>query len=165
MNENLQIVCRHLESQDIHFETDAERHLVVAPLQLTHTAVHLLVHAPPEEAFLGLFLQLPMVAPAERRPVVGEFLHRANQFVRTGAFDFDYDTGEVRFSMTAQLALDYTLPEETFRRWLVMAVITVDGFTPLLMRVAFGNLSPASAMEQSEAFLKDYMRQLGLPTD
>lgn len=165
MNENFDIICRHLENEEVGFQTDTEKHLIGAHVGLKNVAVQMIVHAPSDESYLGLILVLPVVAPPERRAVVGEFLHRANQFIRVGAFELNYDDGEVRFAMSALLAEDYTLPEETFRRWLSFAAITVDGFVPLLMRVAFGNLSPASAIEQSEAVLKDFMRHLGFSED
>ena len=49
------------------------------------------------EADVQVYAVAPINAPAENFAHVVEFLTRANTQLRIGAFEFDYDTGEIRY--------------------------------------------------------------------
>jgi hypothetical protein len=157
MNNNFDTLCHHFEAEQFAFTPHPEAHVIEAGFDLSRTSVRFFAHAPPDEALLTFLLILPVAIPAERRAAMGEFLHRLNQSIRAGAFELNYDEGEVRFALATLLAPDQTVPVEALQVWLTLAMTQVDGFSPALMKVAFGNASPAHALEQAEAAMRDYV--------
>lgn len=161
MNRNYSVLCRTLTDNEIDFERHPENHMVMANLQLKNTSATLVVHAPPNEPFVSIMAILPVAMPAERRAAVGELLHRLNYDLRIGAFEFCYDDGEVRFHVSVLLpSKNYNLPARSLLHWLAVAVHSLDGFSPTIIKVAGTKISPAHAHEQSEAEFREYLSRL-----
>lgn len=161
MNRNYETLCQHLESNDVKFESHPGEQILLAGLELSNAQATLLIHAPANEPFCSIMIVLPVVVPAERRAAMGELLHRLNYDLRVGSFEFGYDEGEVRFNLTILLPdASSDLSAGSLRHWLSIAVHTLDGFCPAILRVAFSNVSPAHAHEQSEAEFREYLDQL-----
>jgi hypothetical protein len=85
----------------------------------------------------------------EVRPMVAEYITRANYGLRIGNFEMDYSDGEVRYKsgidfegekLTPNLVKNTTYP----------AVQTMDFYLPGLLKVAFGGKEPAEAIEEIE---------------
>ncbi|MCX8092230.1 MAG: YbjN domain-containing protein [Verrucomicrobiae bacterium] len=155
MNQNFEAILEELKRHDVSVETSVEKSLIGSFVGLRNGVVAMVVYAPPDQDYLSLCLKLPVVAPAERRHEIAEFLHRANGRLGNGQFELDYDDGSIRFRVSARVPNDSAFVKDLFNLWLVEASLTVDAHVPTLMRVAFGNLSAASAIEQAEALLND----------
>lgn len=166
MNSNYSILCRTLADNEIDFEGHPDVHVVVANLQLIHTRATLFAHAPPNEPFVSIMVTLPVNMPAQRRAAVGELLHRLNYDLRIGTFEFSYDDGEVRFHVSVLLpSKNYNLSGKALLHWLAVAMHSLDGFSPTILRVATTNVSPAHAHEQSEAEFREYLHGLDSGSD
>ncbi|MGC8990924.1 MAG: YbjN domain-containing protein [Verrucomicrobiia bacterium] len=166
MNSNYSILCRTLADNEIDFERHPDVHVVVANLQLIHTCATLVAHAQPNEPFVSIMVTLPVNMPAERRAAVGELLHRLNYDLRIGTFEFSYDDGEVRFHVSVLLpSKNYNLSGKALLHWLAVAMHSLDGFSPTILRVATTNVSPAHAHEQSEAEFREYLHGLDSGSD
>ncbi len=100
------------------------------------------------EQFLFYVLS-PVKAPEESRPAVAEFITRANYGLRIGNFELDYSDGEVRYKSS----LDYegvVLSYELIRNAIYPAVRTMDRYLPGLIKVIYGDPSPAEAISEIE---------------
>lgn len=109
---------------------------------------------------LGVFVfysLAPVAAPAARRAEVLDFLTRANSGMLSGNFEFDSDSGDVRYKTTLDLA------RVGLDRWsaggLLAAVIrdlaytnatVMDRYLPGLLEVGYGGASAADALAAVE---------------
>ncbi|MCX8107723.1 MAG: YbjN domain-containing protein [Verrucomicrobiae bacterium] len=166
MNRNYATLCKTLTGNNIDFERYPENHAVLANLELKNTRATLMIHAPPNEPFMSIMVILPIAMPPDRRAAVGELLHRVNYDLRVGNFEFSYDDGEVRFHLSVLLPnKNYNLSGKAILHWLAVAVHSLDGFCPTIVRVARSKISPAHAHEQSEAEFREYLQNLEKDTE
>jgi hypothetical protein len=101
------------------------------------------------EQFLFYVLS-PVKAPEESRPAAAEFITRANYGLRIGNFELDYSDGEVRYKSS----LDYegvALSPELIKNAIYPAVRTMDRYLPGLIKVIYGDQSPAEAISAIES--------------
>lgn len=105
------------------------------------------------EQFL-FYVMAPVKAPDELRPVVAEFLTRANYGMRIGNFEMDFGDGEVRFKSS----LDFekaTLTHELIKNAIYPAVKTMDRYLPGLMSVLYGGKLAEEAIAEIEGNSED----------
>ena len=98
---------------------------------------------------LVFYVMVPVKAPEEQRPLVAEFVTRANYGLRIGNFELDYNDGEVRFKSSLHFE-SVPLDPRLIRAALEPAVTTMDRYLPGLMAVIYGGQSPLEAIGQIE---------------
>jgi hypothetical protein len=86
---------------------------------------------------------------ADQRPAVQEFLTRANWTLAIGNFEFNPDTGEVRYKTSVDLGEEH-LTSNLAQRVVYANVINMDRYLPALLAVCAGELSPADALQSAE---------------
>jgi hypothetical protein len=87
--------------------------------------------------------------PEERRPVMAEFLTRANYGLAIGNFELDFSDGEVRFKTSID-AGESDLDLEAIRRLTYLNVGTMNQYVPAINEVMAGNLAPEAAVVMAE---------------
>ena len=101
-----------------------------------------------EEQF-AFYSICPARAPEERLMTVAEFITRLNCGLVIGNFELDFEDGEIRFKTSIDVEgdrLSTTLVEQ-----LVLANVTfMDLCLPAMMKVIYGDMSPAQAVAQIE---------------
>jgi hypothetical protein len=85
--------------------------------------------------------------PVHRRIEVAEYLTRANWNLIAGNFDFDFDTGTVRFR-TASAGCPIT--SQVIRSLVLSNLEAADTYLPGFLAVSAGTLSPRKAIELTE---------------
>jgi len=98
------------------------------------------------EQFL-FYVIAPIKAPADVRPMVSEFVTRANYGLRIGNFEMDFSDGELRY----KTSLDFEgerLTAGLVKNTIYPAVQTMDRYLPGLMSVIHGDKSPAEAIAE-----------------
>ena len=100
---------------------------------------------------LILRMILPLRADEERAKV-GEFLHRANYGLNNGNFDFDFNDGEISYRMAIYCGVDEFAPPtyEQIDFALVVGLMMIDKYGDALIKVMFGLVEPADAIEDAE---------------
>lgn len=101
---------------------------------------------------------LPVYVPPGSRAAVGEFLHRANEGLLFGGFQFAVDEGDVRYVTTLDVseldpdkaAASGLLPG-LLRRLVYANVTTTDQYYSALMSVIHAGVEPAAAVAAAEA--------------
>jgi len=91
----------------------------------------------------------PVKAPEETRQAVAEFITRANDGMRIGNFEMDFNDGEVRYKSS----LDFEgadLNPALIKHAIYPAVQTMDRYLPGLMKVIYANQTPADAIAEIE---------------
>lgn len=101
------------------------------------------------EQFL-FYVIAPIKAPEPERPVVAEYLTRANYGLRIGNFEMDYSDGEIRYKSS----LDFEgveLNPALIKNTVYPAVHTMDYYLPGLLSVMYGHQEPAEAIKDIES--------------
>jgi len=102
-----------------------------------------------DDTLFGSYSICPFNVPAKRRLAVAEFLTMANYGLSLGNFELDLRDGEVRFK-TSTPVQEGRLSREMVRELAFCGFSLMDRYTPSLMTVAFGKVSPRKAIQQAE---------------
>jgi len=88
-------------------------------------------------------------APPGRRAAVAEFVHRANWNLAIGCFEFNPESGEVRFRTSLDLDQESLTPE-LIRPLIRHALFTAEHYHGGFLQVAVACVAPAEAIEPLE---------------
>jgi hypothetical protein len=103
-----------------------------------------------EEKQIVLFYSYcPVKAPEEKRPILADFLTRANYGLYIGNFEMDYNDGEVRFKTSLDVEGD-ELSAALMKRLVYDNVGVMDKYLPGVMSVIYGGASPTEAIAKVE---------------
>ncbi|HQE91601.1 MAG TPA: YbjN domain-containing protein [Anaerolineae bacterium] len=100
------------------------------------------------EQFL-FYVIAPVKAPENVRPLVAEYIARANYGLRIGNFEMDYTDGEVRYKSSLDFEGEVLTPQ-LIKNTMYPAVHTMDFYLPGLLSVMYGNKTPAEAIHSIE---------------
>jgi hypothetical protein len=103
-----------------------------------------------EDKYVVLFYSMcPVKAPPEKRPILADFLTRANYGLYLGNFEMDYNDGEVRFKTSLDVEGDH-LTNALMKRLTYNNVTVMDRYLPGIFSVIYGGASPTEAIAQVE---------------
>jgi hypothetical protein len=91
----------------------------------------------------------PATVPEERRPVMAEFVTRANYGLIIGNFEMDYRDGELRYKTSVDVE-GTELTDELMRALVYSNVAMMDHYLPGILAVLYGSVSAEDAIEQVE---------------
>jgi hypothetical protein len=114
-----------------------------------------------EEKQIVLFYSYcPMKAPEDKRPILADFLTRANYGLYIGNFEMDYNDGEVRFKTSLDVEGNKSVEEGAkdpvelsfalMKRVVYDNVGVMDKYLPGVMAVIYGGASPTEAIAKVE---------------
>lgn len=110
----------------------------------------LIVLALENEAQIVCYSIAPLLASQKYLPTVAEFVDRVNFGLIMGNFELDWDDGEIRFR-TSTSAAGIELSTKYLTQLVMHNLVTFDHYLPWLQAVADGDLSPRTAIEQSDS--------------
>jgi hypothetical protein len=102
-----------------------------------------------KEIFL-FYSYCPVKAPPEKRPILADFITRANYGLYLGNFELDYNDGEVRFKTSIDVEGD-RLTTALVKRLVYDNVSVMDRYLPGVLSVIYGGASPTEAIAQVES--------------
>lgn len=133
-------------------EIDPTRYEVIVP---GHTARWTwLVRWEEDESFFACYSILPVNVPVKLRPVIAEYLTRANYNLRLGNFELDYSDGQVCFKTSMNMN-EIEPTTEIVRRMAFSNFTNMDQYLPGMMSVIYGKVSPNDAIAEAERPKKD----------
>ncbi len=91
----------------------------------------------------------PVKVPENKRPLVGDFLTRANYGLLVGNFEMDYNDGEVRYKTSIDIEGD-KLSVALVKRLVYDNLAVMDRYLPGVLSVIYGGASPTEAIAQVE---------------
>lgn len=138
--------------------TDAlDGHTQVAAVQGDSGRWSTVVQTFEDRGVFAFYSIAPVSATAERAAAVVEFVTRANEGMITGNFEFDYDSGDVRYKTAIDLSglSDEQLSHDGLLLHLVRQLAytnvgTLDRYLPGLLQVMTGAVEPAEAIKAVE---------------
>ena len=92
----------------------------------------------------------PVKVPENKRPLVGDFLTRANYGLLIGNFEMDYNDGEVRYKTSIDVEGD-RLSKALVKRLVYDNLAVMDRYLPGVLSVIYGGASPTEAIAQVES--------------
>jgi hypothetical protein len=103
-----------------------------------------------DDQVFQIYITIPIATTEERlRPLVAEFVTRANHRIVVGHFDYDFDEGKLRYHIGHPFG-ERGLDEDTVGRLFATAMGTADRYFPALMRALVGGETPADAVYLAE---------------
>ena len=100
-----------------------------------------------EQAQLVFYSVCAAKAPEAKRPALAEFLTRANYGLIMGNFELDWRDGEVRYKTSIDVEGDRLTPA-LVKQMAYANVVMMDRYLPGIMRVIYGDVSPAEAIAE-----------------
>lgn len=103
-----------------------------------------------DDEIYQIYITLPIATTDEKfRPLVTEFVTRANHQIVIGHFDFDVDEGKLRYHIGHPFG-EKGLDEDTVGRLFATAISTADRYFPALIKTLVGGETPADAIYLAE---------------
>lgn len=144
----LAVVRRALDERGIPYSA-TEECAVTASLGTEHGDLELYLSAYDELDQVHLELWLPSRVPRERRAAMAEALARANHSMTLGAFDLDFESGELRYRAGIDVEGSALVPA-MLHNMLDHGMAVVKLYHPALARVGWGGADPAAAIAEVE---------------
>ena len=145
-----QVVVDHCEEAGIKFRAEPDVKGVFFSMRgemAIYDVALLITHG--DEVF-QIYITIPIATTDEKfRPLVAEFVTRANHRIVIGHFDFDIDEGKLRYHIGHPFG-ERGLDEDTVGRLFSTAMGTADRYFPALMRTLVGGETPADAVYLAE---------------
>lgn len=95
----------------------------------------------------------PVKVPEEKRPLVAEFLTRANYGLRLGNFEMDYEDGEIRYKSSIDFE-GVELPSILIRNMIYPSVQTMDRYLGGILKLIYGEADPKQIITEIEMSVK-----------
>lgn len=102
-----------------------------------------------DKEMLLFYSYCPMKVPENKRPLVGDYLTRANYGLLIGNFEMDYNDGEVRYKTSIDVEGDQ-LSKALVKRLVYDNLAVMDRYLPGVLSVIYGGASPTEAIAQAE---------------
>ena len=102
-----------------------------------------------ERQWFSFFSILPSNVPEEKRPIIAEFITRANYGLVIGNFEMDYNDGEVRYKTSIDVEGGELSPK-MIENMMQANLMTMDRYFPGLMSVLYGGRDPAESIAEIE---------------
>jgi hypothetical protein len=99
---------------------------------------------------LAFYSVCPITVPVSHRPAVAEFLMRLNYDLHLGNFELNFDSGEVRYRTSLNIA-ECDFSPELLRPIIYTNVLMMDQNLPGIMSVSYGQVSPVEALAAVES--------------
>jgi hypothetical protein len=142
-----QSVIEHFTQRKWNFRVDDPQPILRASFNMRHASIGIVAVVNPEDDLLQVVSFLPVVIPPVKRQAVAELCVRASWGFKLGRFDFNLDTGELRF----HTSLPYRkgeLADDLIGRVIGTNLATADTFFPAFMAVLYAGRSPAEAVSR-----------------
>ena len=145
-----QVLVDHCEAAELRFRADPEAKGVFFSIRGELAIYDLALLITHEDEIFQVHVTLPVATREERlKPLVAEFVTRANHKLVLGRFDYDMDEGRLLFHVGHAFG-DRGLDDQTIGRLLATAMFTSDRYFPALMRALVGGETPADAVYLAE---------------
>jgi hypothetical protein len=143
-------VCDHFEEHMKSVNIDWEKKTLRFQVYGDHANMDVRIRVCEEDHVLQFFITLPVrVSNEKMRPVVAEYLARAQYGLVVGCLETDMRDGEVRYHIT-HLMEDHAVGDMIVGRLFRTGMSTFDRYIPGLLQVIYGGNTPADAVYLAE---------------
>jgi hypothetical protein len=145
-----QVLLDHCEAGDIKFRAEEDLKGVFFSVRGKAANYDLALFITHNDEMFEVYLNMPVHAESEKlRPLVAEFVLRANSSFGVGAFELNMDDGRLTYHVAHAFG-ERGPDDEAVGRLLATALQTADRYFPALTLVMFGGHTPADAIFLAE---------------
>jgi len=145
-----QVLLDHCESAEIKFRAEPDVKGVFFTMRGEMAIYDIALLITHEDEVFQIYITIPIATTDEKfRPLVAEFVTRANHRIVIGHFDYDIDEGKLRYHVGHPFG-ERGLDEDTVGRLFATAMGTADRYFPALMRTLVGGETPSDAIFLAE---------------
>lgn len=148
MSNGYQTLINHFTTNQWNFERDDEAEILRASYAGKNVEFRCAAMINDDE-IVQFFSVLPTRVPPEKRALVAELCVRASFGMKVGTFEFDMETGDIRFHTSAPYPVG-TLDDSVIRHVIGINLIMTDKYYPAFMSVIFAGQSPVDAIQAIE---------------
>ncbi len=150
MNATLTQVCQYLDEDEFAYGVRSDGQTVATGFVGDHAVFPMTVGLHRDEALLGVFVRIPLVAPEARRGEMADAINRANYGLSLGCFEMNPSDGTIGFRIVMPLE-DGSLTRDQFRHLFYSAMASADDYTRAFARLLFGDdMSAAEVIAEIE---------------
>lgn len=150
MNAAFEKLMQHMDERNVRYLTNAEKRSIWADFRGDVGTYRVLALVEADDAMFQVIGGSPIRVPDGARPAVAETVARANFGLKSGKFEMDVDTGDLRFQVSQILTSD-GLEDEVIGRLMGLTMSMLDLYLPAVLSVIYGNELPKDAIRCVEA--------------
>jgi hypothetical protein len=145
-----QVLIDHCEAGDIKFRAEEDMKGVFFSVRGQAANYDLALFITHNDEVFEVYLNMPVHAESEKlRPLVAEFVLRANSSFGVGAFDLNMDDGRLTYHVAHAFG-ERGLDDDAVGRLVATALQTADRYFPALTLVMFGGHTASDAIFLAE---------------
>lgn len=145
-----QVLIDHCEAGDIKFRAEEDLKGVFFSVRGAAAVYDLALFITHNDEVFEVYLNMPVHAEGEKlRPLVAEFVLRANSSFGVGAFDLNMDDARLTYHVAHGFG-ERGLDDDAVGRLIATALQTADRYFPALTLVMFGGHTPSDAIFLAE---------------
>lgn len=150
MSQIIEISREYLDSLEWKYQDETSYNAIRFGMELENGKVECLLIEKTEQELLQFFSLLPLNVPTDRKEAMAEYVARANYGLNYGNFEFDYDTGEVRYR-TSIFTFDGSINHQMISSLIHVNLNTIDRYLHGAMKVMFGDADPHDTILEIES--------------
>ncbi len=150
MNTAYERLIQHLDEREVRYTADSDTRSIYAEFRGEVGTYRIIAVVDADAELFQVFGCAPVRVPDGARPAIAETLTRANYGLKVGAFELDWNDGELRFH-ASQILSDGNLNDEVIGRLMGTTFAMLDMYLPAVMSVIYGNELPLDAIRCAEA--------------
>jgi hypothetical protein len=150
MNASFDRLIQLLDSREVRYQSNTENQSICAEFRCDFGTHRIIAGVDDGSSLFVVYGHAMVTVPPGARPAVAETVARANHGLQVGKFEFDLDSGDVRFQCS-QIVTDDDLSNEVIDRLIGTTVSMLDLYLPAIMSVIYGNELPKDAIQFVEA--------------
>ena len=152
MNHREELVAqakRYLDSQKWRYRRLEDKSILTFGMNIKSKLASCKVYIECKDDCILVYAVCPINASEENRPVVAEYITRANYGLKCGNFEMDYSDGEVRYK-TYFYAKNRIPNQEEIERYVDISFLTLDRYAEGLMKILYADLDDKAAIQLVE---------------
>ncbi len=147
MNSLFEIVSDYLTARNLRYSRTEDCTSFTVCYRLNHTCVTCTIRVDEESGYLSCITRSGIVVAKDKFEAAAEFVARANYGLGIGAFQLDYDDGDLCFK-TSLFADAAELSPRMIRHLVKKNVNFYDNLYPGIVDVLYRDIAPAQALEK-----------------
>ncbi|MBC7529270.1 MAG: hypothetical protein H7308_17200 [Chthonomonadaceae bacterium] len=146
----MESALEYLEDNSIHYQKVEGKDVLHLGFELENFYANCVLFVDEEQRYLGFSSVCGLRIPQDKRTEISEFIARANYGLGIGAFQMNFDNGEILYK-TGIYARDSEIESNLLDAIVCANTQTHDRYYPGLIDVLFRDIAPSDAIETIES--------------
>jgi len=153
MKSMFEVTADYLTAKNLRFSSTEDRTSLAVCFRSDNTYATCLIAIDEEHGYLSFCTRFGLIVPVDKHGAVTEFIARANHGLGIGAFQFNYEKGDIFFK-TSLFTDDAEVASDAIRHLLYKNFNTYDRLYPALVDVIYRDIAPEQALQNAKGKTK-----------